>query len=836
MIKVYNGSEKEFTHNGLATVTTYRAELYEEENADYYAKLEFSINDKDYIIQDNIISLPDSKGEYDWFRIKNPETKNGRIYVDKALHISYDLEDVYIEKLEAYGNVQTILNKLSEFADEDNQWFVLASNSDTIITLNIEKMFLPEALQNLCKMANLRLLRKRNVIELRDNTAIEKGKEIRYKQNLTTLTKKENWNDVCTKVYPFGYNDTPYSQKFIALPEEEYKLLGYTKNYVKEKSFTPDKARSDYIKQLYKQYTDYHKLHQDEIEKYKDFKKQLNSKAKEVDRLQAKIEKIETKYENSTDETKKAIYEAKLEELNEDLLVAQDEKASLTTQKQDSNTLRKQYKETANKYLSDYKSYVDDTLYAQAKEYLAENCTPTVSYSIGVYDEDKRSYSIGENCKVFYPPLGMKETYAVTGYTYNVFTKEFTNLTFGDKKKRGKSAFEKFMPVNTEGNSIWNIWKDYLENTMNYQDEEEEKVVVQLALTGKEFNAAIKSLVYGRTITYDTNDSITTGIEVTNVAPGEGVATRELADTESGQVVTAYMDGTVVKLYTKADIIMLPEDSSYMFKGFILLTNLDLSKFDARNVKNMNSMFIYCRALTNIDLTSFDTSNVTHMNSMFSNCYALTNIDLSKFDTSNVTSMGDMFAFCRALTSIDLTSFNTSNVTNMMYMFDGCSALTNIDLSKFNTSNVTDMYGMFDGCKSLTSLNLSKFDTSNVTTMKSMFDGCSALTNIDLTSFDTSNVTNMGNMFDGCSALTNVDLTSFDTSNVIYMFNMFDDCSALTNVDLTSFNTSNVTNMSSMFYNCKSLTSILVTLGKWITPSDSGFMFTNCGCSNVTYI
>ena len=72
-----------------------------------------------------------------------------------------------------------------------------------------------------------------------------------------------------------------------------------------------------------------------------------------------------------------------------------------------------------------------------------------------------------------------------------------------------------------------------------------------------------------------------------------------------------------------------------MFKGFSLLTSINLSNFITINVTNMEFMVCGC------DLTS---------------------INLSKFNTNNVTKMGNMFNACRSLTSIDLSNFNTNNL------------------------------------------------------------------------------------------------------------------------------------------------------------------------------
>ena len=45
----------------------------------------------------------------------------------------------------------------------------------------------------------------------------------------------------------------------------------------------------------------------------------------------------------------------------------------------------------------------------------------------------------------------------------------------------------------------------------------------------------------------------------------------------------------------------------------------------------MNAMFYGCNILTIIDVSNFDTKNVTDMSDMFYGCNNLTNIDVSKF-------------------------------------------------------------------------------------------------------------------------------------------------------------------------------------------------------------
>ncbi len=92
-------------------------------------------------------------------------------------------------------------------------------------------------------------------------------------------------------------------------------------------------------------------------------------------------------------------------------------------------------------------------------------------------------------------------------------------------------------------------------------------------------------------------------------------------------------------------------------------TNLNLSSFDTKNVKNMNDMFSGCENITNLNLSFFDTKNVKNMNNMFKNCKNITNLNLSSFDTKNVRNMSEMFSYCNKLKLITIKK----NMNNISY-------------------------------------------------------------------------------------------------------------------------------------------------------------------------
>ena len=309
-----------------------------------------------------------------------------------------------------------------------------------------------------------------------------------------------------------------------------------------------------------------------------------------------------------------------------------------------------------------------------------------------------------------------------------------------------------------------------------------------------------------------------------------------------------------------------------MFRGCILLTELDLSGFDTSNVTSMKTMFaskisIGIMALTEIKgLENFDTSNVTNMLGMFQYCSNLTSLNVSNFDTEKVTDTRNMFAYCSKLTSLDVSNFDTSNVTTMQGMFSGsddypmylteikgiedfdtknvsnmrmmfshCRNLSELKLNRWKTSNVTDMYGMFGHSYTLEVLDLSGWDTGNVTDMGYMFGSDQKATSLmSLTSiigiedFDTTNVINMRAMFYKCEKLTSLDLSEWDTGNVTDMASMFYQCKKLTSLDISNFNTSKVSNMSQMFGYCRSLTSLNLSSFKTSKVSNMSYMFVYC--------
>ena len=387
--------------------------------------------------------------------------------------------------------------------------------------------------------------------------------------------------------------------------------------------------------------------------------------------------------------------------------------------------------------------------------------------------------------------------------------------------------------------------------------------------------------VFGKNIEREKFEKIIT-VNHTNV-PSNAIDSWDASIQGNGSIMVWYTDednNGLFELYLgQKNDVLANENSSYLFAGFINVTKIDLTHFDATNVKdmshmfhndlkletliiprnintinaeNMSYMFYQCESLKNLDLRGFNTARVTDMKYMFAYSLNLQSVNLSSFNTSNTTDMSYMFFKNNKLETINLSSFDTSKVTtfsNMFYdcnnvtsiegaidtrnattlqsMFDRCFKLKNINLTKFNTSKVRNMSYLFSNCNNLESIDVSHFDTSNVTTFFSMFEGVRKAPVIDVSHFNTSNATNFGYMFRYCENIDNLDLSNFNTSNATSMWGMFEGTKKLKSIDVSGFDTRKVTNMDSMFRYMESLESLDISMFNTSNVTNMADMFYN---------
>ena len=102
----------------------------------------------------------------------------------------------------------------------------------------------------------------------------------------------------------------------------------------------------------------------------------------------------------------------------------------------------------------------------------------------------------------------------------------------------------------------------------------------------------------------------------------------------------------------------------------------------------MKGIFKHCKSLNSIDTSRFDIKNVKDMDSIFQGCQSLTSLDLSKFDTSQVTSKNFMFYNCNKLLSLNIASFDTQKCEKFDQIFGGDIDKLELTVNQNKCSNI----------------------------------------------------------------------------------------------------------------------------------------------------
>ena len=123
------------------------------------------------------------------------------------------------------------------------------------------------------------------------------------------------------------------------------------------------------------------------------------------------------------------------------------------------------------------------------------------------------------------------------------------------------------------------------------------------------------------------------------------------------------------------------------------LNNIDISKWNVHNVKNMKGMFFEYNSF-NCDLSGWDVSKVKDMSYMFSNCEKF-DCNLGNWNIKNVKAMNALFSGCYNFTGKGLENWDVSNVENMEFMFYDCLKF-NCNLNKWNVNNANIYYMLYN--------------------------------------------------------------------------------------------------------------------------------------------
>src|SRR5574344_5238 len=238
MIKVYNQNERLFNNNGLKILHPKKAQIYIEDNGDYYIDIETTIDDLNYIQEGMIIRANTRWGEQG-FRLTNPERKNNTIVV-RGYHLwkdssKYVIVNSYVDN----RNCNDALDHFNMACDTETPFTTISdiegNNSARIVRKSFE-----EAISIVVEKWGGHLYRDNWIIGIKQNIGKDRGVVIKYGKNSSNIQATEDWDNVVTKILPVGYDG-------ITLPEIYLESdIQYATPYTKVVSFNQDIDQADY--------------------------------------------------------------------------------------------------------------------------------------------------------------------------------------------------------------------------------------------------------------------------------------------------------------------------------------------------------------------------------------------------------------------------------------------------------------------------------------------------------------------------------------------------------------------------------------------------------------
>ena len=238
MIKVFGKNENSFSNNGDAVLRPLKAKIHKEDNNEFYLNLECDIEYSDYLVNGNIITANLPNGDQA-FRITNPIVKKNKI-TTKARHVFFDsknrvVEDVSIENETCNVALQSVNN--SAFPASQ---FNVSSDIEDSKTIEFLHISLYDSIQKILNEYGGHLVRDNFNIKVKTSIGTDNGLTIRYKKNLKDITCEENWDDVCTIVYPIGKDNLTLPEKYVC------STIQYDIPYCKVVTFNQTVSEEDY--------------------------------------------------------------------------------------------------------------------------------------------------------------------------------------------------------------------------------------------------------------------------------------------------------------------------------------------------------------------------------------------------------------------------------------------------------------------------------------------------------------------------------------------------------------------------------------------------------------
>lgn len=231
MIRVYDSNERIFNHNGIKILHPLRADITKEDNGDYYAELQDTIESLEHYQNGMIVRIPTPWG-VQGFRLVNPVVKNNKVEV-KAWHLSYDAKNYIIKDAYAVNkNCNDALEHFNSAVDVPSP-FTTLSDITTLVSTRAVRRTLFEMYELFISADRYggHWYRDNFVLGIKNKVGEDRGVVLKVGKNITNINVDENWDDVCTKILPSTTNGEVailLDETFVEVEESLYDIP-YTK-------------------------------------------------------------------------------------------------------------------------------------------------------------------------------------------------------------------------------------------------------------------------------------------------------------------------------------------------------------------------------------------------------------------------------------------------------------------------------------------------------------------------------------------------------------------------------------------------------------------------------
>ena len=376
--------------------------------------------------------------------------------------------------------------------------------------------------------------------------------------------------------------------------------------------------------------------------------------------------------------------------------------------------------------------------------------------------------------------------------------------------------------------------------------------VIATLLPWQEFNAIIKTLANGNSVSYSSIDYEIEKITTWSLSQMENIDSDKkvrLSTISSEVPVYWWFDNSSKTLYyySEADTIDMNPNSSYMFSYLAWLKTIDFDRIKTSSVGNMENMFFYSTSLKYLDLSNFDTSSVKNMNSMFRWCSNLESLNLDWWNLKLLQSASNWNWFFKetpklkrvsmrgweipssfndwisrtwwasTIEEVDVTDWDLSRTKNISWLFWSSTNLKRIIwLNTWDISRITSMSYLFQWCSNLESLNMDWWNFkwfSYLNNISGVFDGATKLSSLSCKRWKLPKNSSSWLTSWYWTNIQTIDVTDWNLSNTEDISSLFYLSNATQIVWLNTWDISNIKSMNYMFENMRNLKSI--DLSNW---------------------